>query len=218
MENRTALIFGATGLVGRCLVDELKDHGSYSSIDVFVRKPMHLNHPKIREHVIDFERLEEWAPLVKGDDLFICIGTTIRKAGSVRRMEEIDRDMPVALAALAFAQGVKRLAVVSSMGADASSRNYYMRIKGEMEAGIRKLPFKQIVIARPSMLFGERNEFRFGEFIGRIVMKGIGFMLVGPARKYRGIHGRTVAAAMIELLSSPRQEVVYLSDALQDFG
>ena len=217
-DNRVALVFGATGLVGRYLVNELLDNRQYSSIEVFVRKSIHPDRPKIREHVIGFDRLDDWAPMVKGDDLFICLGTTIRKAGSVRRVEEIDRDLPVGLAALACANGVKRIAVVSSMGADPRSRNYYLRIKGEMEEGIRKLPFDQIIIARPSMLFGERNEFRFGELIGTIVMKAIGFLLIGSARKYRGIHGRTVASAMIELLGSTRQKEVFLSDELQEVG
>jgi uncharacterized protein YbjT (DUF2867 family) len=216
--DRIALVFGATGLVGNCLVEELKDNASYSSIEVFTRTPIDSRHEKINQHLIDFNRLEEYASLFKGDDLFICLGTTIRKAGSVRKVEEIDRDLPARIAQIASENGVSRIAVVSSLGANPSSRNYYLRIKGEMEAAIRKIQFEQIVIARPSMLTGRRKEFRFGEVIGKIFMTVTGFLLLGPARKYRSISGQTVAAAMIALIQSPHREIVYQSDELQKFG
>lgn len=217
-DKRVALVFGASGLVGSELVKELVTDVSYSSIEVFLRKPMVLKSPKIKEHIIDFDHLEEFSQLMIGDDLFICLGTTIRKAGSVKKVEEIDRDLPVRIAQLAFANGVKRIAVVSSMGANTSSGNYYLRIKGEMEEGIRNIPFDQIVIARPSMLFGSRSEFRFGEIIGKVFMRAIGFLLIGKARKYRGIEGQAVAVAMIALIGSAHHEMVYQSDELQKWA
>lgn len=218
IDNRVAIVFGATGMIGTLLVKELMDHVSYSSIEVFNRGPQDYNHPKVNEHVIDFSRLQDYAHLIKGDDLFICLGTTIRKAGSVAKVEEIDRDLPIKIAQIASVQGISRVAVVSSIGANASSRNFYTRIKGEMEAGISKLPFDQIVIARPSILFGKRKEFRFGEVIGKAVMRVFGFFLIGPARKYRGIHGKTVAVAMITLIKSNNRDLIYESDILQKFG
>jgi len=218
MHNRTALVFGATGLVGRYLVNELKDHVSYTSIFAFLRTAKDYNHLKVIEQVIEFEKIEDYAHLIKGDDLFICLGTTIRKAGSVKRMEEIDRDLPIRIARMAFNNGVKRIAVVSSMGANPSSGNYYMRIKGEMEKGIMEIPFDQTVIARPSMLFGRRKGFRFGELIGRIFMTIFGFLFIGPLRKYRGIKGKVVAEAMISLVKSTRREIIYPSDELQRCG
>lgn len=216
--NRIALVFGASGLTGNDLVRLLIDEKAYSSIGVFVRKPISLNHVKVHQHTIDFSRLEDYAGLFKGDDLFICLGTTIKKAGSVQKVEETDRDLPVRIAQMAFSNGVTRIAVVSSLGADPSSRNYYLRIKGEMEGGIRKIPFDQIVIARPSMLFGRRDEFRFGELVGKAVMKAVGPLLVGSARKYRGIESRVVARAMIALIRSSRNDIIYLSDELQTLG
>jgi uncharacterized protein YbjT (DUF2867 family) len=218
MHNRTALVFGATGLVGRYLINELKDHVSYTSVVSFLRTPKDYNHLKIVEQVIDFDKIEDYAHLFKGDDLFICLGTTISKAGSVKKMEEIDRDLPIRIAQIAFRNGVKRIAVVSSLGANPSSGNYYMRIKGEMEKGIMEIPFAQIVIARPSMLFGRRKGFRFGEFMGRIFMTIFGFLFIGPLRKYRGIKGKVVAEAMIALIKSPRREIIYPSDELQRCG
>lgn len=215
--NRIALVFGASGLVGSELVQLLTSDESYSSVIVFVRHPMDSDHKKIQQHVIDFGRLVDFSHLIRGDDLFICLGTTIRKAGSVGKVEEIDRDLPVTIAQIAYANGVRKIAVVSSIGADSSSRNYYLRIKGEMEAGISRIPFDQTVIARPSMLLGRRNEFRFGEHAGKIIMKGIGFLMVGSLRKYRGIDASTVARAMIALIGSSRKDVVFASDELQNF-
>jgi uncharacterized protein YbjT (DUF2867 family) len=217
IENRKALVFGASGMIGSYLIQELRYHVSYSSIEVFVRHPLFYNYLSVNEHIIDFNRLEDYAHLIQGDDIFICLGTTIRKAGSVKGFEKIDRDLPVRIAQIAYSNGVTRLAVVSSLGANPSSRNYYLRTKGEMEAAIRKIPFDQIVIARPSMLFGRRKEFRFGELIGKVFMKAIGFLLIGPGRKFRGISAHTVAVAMIALTMSSHRQIVYQSDQLQKF-
>ncbi len=218
LADRKALVFGASGLVGKYLIDELNDHYSYSFVKVFTRRPLEFNKLKLEEVIIDPASLEEKAHLITGDDLFICLGTTIRKAGSVKKVEEIDRDYAVRIAQIAHANGVTRVAVISSLGANPSSHNYYLRIKGEMEEQIRQIPFDQIVIVRPSILFGKRSEFRLGEIFGRIFMKAFGFLLFGPARKYRGIHGHTVALAMIALIRSRQRKIVYQSDELQKFG
>ena len=178
-DKKIALVFGASGLVGKVLVRELLDNDSYASVVLFLRKPLEFKHSKVMEQVIDFNRLEENAALLTGDELFICLGTTIKKAGSVSAVEKIDRDLPVTIARLAFNNGVKRVAVVSSLGANPAVRNFYLRIKGEMERGIREIPFEQIVIARPSMLLGDRAEFRFGEAVGKVVMKAVNVLLTG---------------------------------------
>jgi len=216
--NREALVFGANGMVGNCLVKILNDHVSFSSVRVFTRKPVNYNLLKINELVIDFDKLEDYGHLIKGDDLFICLGTTIKKAGSVKKVEEIDRDLPVRIAKIAHSNGVTRIAVVSSIGADPASRNYYLRIKGEMEAEIRKIPFEQIVIARPSILLGKRNEFRLGELFGKVFIRIFGFLLIGPAKKYRGIKAQTVALSMVRLIKSTQRDILYQSDELKKFG
>ena len=150
-----------------------------------------------------------------GDDVFICLGTTIKKAGSVKKMEEIDRDLPVMLASAAASNGVKRIAVVSSIGANTESANYYLRIKGEMEQEILKLKFENTAILRPSMLLGDRKEKRPGELAGKVVMKVFNPLLMGKMKKYRGIHGRDVARAMIAILQSKNVKNIYESDELQ---
>jgi uncharacterized protein YbjT (DUF2867 family) len=218
LNKRVAIVFGATGLVGRALVTELSDHFLYSSVVVFNRSHENYDQLRIREYVIDFSRLDEYAHLIAGDDLYICLGTTIRKAGSVAAMELIDRDLPVRIARMAVANGVSRIAVVSSLGANPRSRNYYLRIKGEMESEMQKMPFTRVVLARPSILFGPRKEFRFGEMIGKGFMKAIGLLFIGPLKKYRGIDAQCVARALIALIRSDQSDQVYDSDILQKMG
>ena len=216
MEKRTAIVFGGTGLVGRALIDELHRSDTYGQVKVFIRQEAGFpKGSKIREFVVNFEHPESFAGNITGDDLFICLGTTIKKAGSVRRMEEIDRDLPVTLAGSARGNGVKRIAVVSSIGADKNSSNYYLRIKGEMEQGIMDLDFETVAIVRPSILLGARKERRIGEQAGKAVMKLLGFFLAGKYRKYRGIEGEDVAKAMVSILEKAQGREIYESDKLQ---
>lgn len=215
MDKRKALIFGSTGLIGNLLLEELINSENYSEIRIFVRQPTEIINPKVEEVTVDFSDPDLFSKKITGDDLFICLGTTIKKAGSVKRMEEIDRDLPIKIAAMASVNGVKRVAVVSSLGAGVGSKNYYLRIKGEMEEGILKLNFENIAIVRPSMLLGERKEKRTGEAVGKIVMKTFKPLLAGKLRKYRAIHGRDVARAMIVILQKEPVKNVYESDDLQ---
>lgn len=215
MTERTALVFGSTGLVGNHLVGELVASGKWNRIKIFVRNPTGLTIPGVEEVITDLSSPEELSPMIKGDDLFICIGTTIKKAGTVSNMERIDRDLPVSIAGIAALNGIKRIAVVSSIGASASSANYYLRIKGEMEDGILATGIPKKVIVRPSLLLGDRREKRAGELVGKVMMMTFGPVLRGKLRKYRAIHGRDVARAMIILLDRETGSVIFESDELQ---
>jgi uncharacterized protein YbjT (DUF2867 family) len=216
MNKRTALIFGSTGLVGNLLLEELVGSERYSAIRIFVRQSTGISVPKVEEIIADFSDSESLAPKIKGDDLFICLGTTIKKAGSVENMEKVDRDLPVKITQMARSNGVKNIAAVSSIGASADSKNYYLRIKGEMEEGIMMQDFENIVIVRPSMLLGERKERRTGELVGKVVMKAFKPVLTGKLRKYRAIHGKDVARAMIIILEQKPGKKIYESDELQN--
>jgi len=154
--NRTAIVFGATGLIGKYLVEELIQNMGYSSIKVFSRRKLDIEHIKVIEHIVEVENVESYADLIRGDDLFICLGTTRKKTSSIERYEQLDRDMPINIARASLAKGVKKVAVVSSLGANSKSKSYYPRIKGEMEAGISDLAFDTTIIARPSLLLGNR--------------------------------------------------------------
>jgi uncharacterized protein YbjT (DUF2867 family) len=215
MVNRTALVFGSTGLIGNLLVEELVGSGKYSAIKTFVRQPTGISEPKVEEIVMDFSVPEATSTKITGNDLFICLGTTIKKAGSIMNMEKVDRDLPVSIAEIASKNGVRKIAVVSSIGARAGSGNYYLRIKGEMEDRILDMNYDNIAIIRPSMLLGERNERRVGEFVGKVVMKTVSPLLAGKLKRYRAIHGRDVARAMISILQVEKEKKIFESDELQ---
>jgi uncharacterized protein YbjT (DUF2867 family) len=216
MKGKTAIVFGATGLTGSEVVRQLLEDERYERVKIFARHDPQISHKKLEVHISDISDVNNCSEHITGDDIFICLGTTIRKAGSIKAMEEADRDIPAAIADVAAANDVRGLAVVSSIGANAGSRNYYLRIKGEMEQLVRNAGITKTVIVRPSMLLGNRNEFRFGEEAGKLIMRAFGFLFVGRLRKYRGIQGADVAAAMIRILNSPAtgDKVIYESDEL----
>jgi uncharacterized protein YbjT (DUF2867 family) len=215
MGSKTAIVFGATGLVGNLLLEELVNSENYKAIKIFVRQTTGVSEQRVEEIITDFSIPESYLSRIAGDDLFICTGTTIKKAGSVANVEKIDRDLPAVVAAAAQKNGVKRIAIVSSIGADTTSKNYYLRIKGEMEENILKLGFEKTVIVRPSILLGERKEIRAGEIVGKAVMKAIQPVFTGKFRKYRPIHGRDVAKAMISLLEKGEGKIIFESDELK---
>lgn len=215
MNNKTAIIFGATGLTGSLLLNQLTDSGYYSSIKIFVRKPTGIINSKIEEIISDFQNLSDISQKITGDDLYICLGTTIKKAGTIANVEKADRDLPVNISSIASSNGIKKIAVVSSLGADSHSSNYYLRVKGEMEEGIMKQYFSQIVFARPSLLIGNRDEKRFGESAGKIFMKIINPLLAGNFKKYRSIQAKDVAKAMIVILRDNIPGTIFESDKLQ---
>ncbi len=218
MSNRTAIVFGATGLVGKSLVEELIKNMGYTAIKIFTRKKLGIEHIKIIEHIVDLENVESYSQEMRGNDLFICIGTTMKQAKSIKRYEEIDRDLPFNIASTAKLKGLERVAVVSAIGANVESKNYYNRIKGEMEAMIMGLNFERTVIARPSLLLGKRDGFRLMEGLGRLFSRLFSFILVGKLRIFRPIYGRDVAIAMIKTIAEASDRKIYLSDELQQIS
>jgi uncharacterized protein YbjT (DUF2867 family) len=216
MKTRTAIVFGATGLVGKALVEELCNSNDYFMIKVFSRHNTGFaGAEKIREIIIDFDKLKDYSDILSGDDLFICLGTTIKKAGSVRRMEEIDRDLPVNIATIASENSVERVAVISSVGANPDSSNYYLRIKGEMEKGLMSLKLRTLIILRPSILLGPRAEKRKGEAIGKVFIRISGIFLIGRLAKYRGVENTKVARAMVRAIKEKEGINILESDEIQ---
>lgn len=217
-QTRTAIVVGATGLVGSHLVNELLKRPEYSEIKVFVRHKIDISHEKLVQHVVNFDDPEKFTTLILGDDIYCALGTTIRKAGSQENFKKIDLDLPVKIASYAIKNGIKNFLVVSSIGANAKSRNFYLRTKGQMEKKIMQMGFEQVFIIRPSMLLGKRKEFRFGEIAGKVLIKTFSFLFLGRLKKYKGIHGRTVARAMIRLAVTCPSKVIIESDELQKLG
>lgn len=213
---KEAMIFGSTGLVGHEVVRQLQSHSGYR-IKTFTRRP---SQPvsRVTNHVIDFTAPDSYAHLLTGDCLFCCLGSTIRKAGSREAFRAIDYGLVLNLARIAAENKVKHLLVISSIGADASSGNFYLRTKGEMEHGLQQLPFQRLSILRPSVLTGPRKEFRLGEKTGIVLATLISPLLMGRLKKYRPIHAAVVAKAMIRLSESENTQMVYESDVLQALG
>ena len=189
---KTAIIVGATGLIGKELCNQLLEDNRYDKIKLLVRKRQALTHSKIEEIIIDFNNLNELN--VTGDELYCCLGTTIKTAGSKEAFYKVDFEYVVQIAKHALQAGVEQLVVVSAMGADKNSSVFYNNVKGEMEEAVSQLGFQKCVIIRPSMLLGNRTEFRLAELITKKVMTTLSFLI--PA-KYKAIHDYQVAKAMI---------------------
>lgn len=197
--KKTAVVFGATGLTGSFLITKLIQCDQYNVIKIFNRNAQNYNHPKIDEHLIDYNKIDEYAHEFKGDDVFCCLGTTLKKAGSKEKFFAVDHDLPVKIARICQNNQCESFIGISSIGANAKSSNYYLRTKGLMEQDIMDLDFSYQAFVRPSMLLGTREESRLAESFGKMVMKIFGFLLFGKLRKYRAIHAKTVAQAMINI-------------------
>ena len=198
MQNK-AVIIGSTGLIGSYLLEYLLNSEQYTQVIAFVRTPLPKKNNKLTCIETDFNHLDQIASHINGSCLFICIGSTMAKAGSKEAFLKVDYDIPVNVAHIAQKKGVASCVVVSSLGANANSNNFYLQTKGKMEQAIEELGFQKTVFMRPSLLFGARQEFRLGELIGKFMMKVLGPIFLGPFKKYRGIHGQIVAKAMFKV-------------------
>lgn len=195
---KTALLAGATGLVGGHCLNELLTSPHYESVVSIGRRPLGRSHPKLREVTTDLHAV---APdLIAGvDDVFCCLGTTIKKAGSRDAFRRVDFDMPLGLARAALAAGATRYCLVSSIGAGPRARTFYLRVKGEVEEELRDLGFRSLLMFRPSLLLGDRSEPRVGEHLAELALQVVNPLLRGGWRKYRGIEAAAVARAMVRL-------------------
>ena len=188
-------IIGASGLIGSCIVDELLQT-SDNKITLISRRVLGLSNSRIHEVIVDFTNQSALNEALKGvDAVFIAIGTTQKKMkGDLSAYRKVDYDIPVAVAQACVINNVPKLLMVSSAGADSSSSNFYLRIKGEVEQAIEKMPIQYIGIFQPSLLMGNRNEFRLGERISQLIMPIFSFVI--PS-KYKPIAAKQVAKAMI---------------------
>ncbi|WP_274365976.1 oxidoreductase [Paenibacillus thermotolerans] len=194
-KKRTAVIAGATGLVGGILLDWLLASEEYEQVIALVRKPLAMEHPKLTPVNLDFNLLGSLS-VVRADDVFCCLGTTIKKAKTREAFRTVDYEYPVKLADVAARAGAKRFLVISSMGANPRSLFFYNRVKGDMENKLKEAGLPQLYIFRPSLLLGERSESRPGEELGAKWAKRLLPLMVGPLAKYRPIEATQVAYAM----------------------
>ena len=214
---KTALLAGATGLIGSQLLPLLLASDRYAKVIVVGRRAVPTIHPKLVQVITELDQLEAVRLKLIADDVYCCLGTTMAQAGSKEAFYKVDFLYVVQLAALAASNFAAQLLVVSSMGADAESRIYYSRVKGEMEAAVRQTPFRAIHIFRPSLLLGERAAPRLGERLGALGLRGLRPLLRGPLLKYRPVSGAAVAAAMLRAAEDDGGGVrVHESAELQD--
>lgn len=192
---KTAIVLGATGLVGHSLVKQLLNDERFSKVIIFVRKMAGFSSVRLEQHVIDFDKPGEWQSLIKGDVLFSALGTTLKKAGSKKAQFKVDHGYQYHFAAAAAYNGVKDYVLVSAQGASLKSYFFYNRMKGQLDDDVQELNFSKIVILRPGPLDGDRQESRPAEKKGLAVIKAINS--VGLLRRFRPIMDYQVAQAMI---------------------
>lgn len=215
----TALLLGATGLIGGHVLDLLLADGAYGRVVTLGRRPVAREHPKLEQQVADLGRLEEHADRFNADAVFCCLGTTIKAAGSQEAFRRVDYEYVVNSARMAAEHGVQRYLLVTAAGADAGSRIFYNRVKGEAEDAVRALPLPGVVILRPSLLLGERAEPRPIESFAQRWAPAIDRLMVGPLRRYRPVEARAVARAMVRLAAQePRGVRVVENDEILEIG
>ncbi len=195
--SRVALVAGGSGLVGRQLLAVLLAAPEYSRVQAISRRPLPIDHARFANRVLRFDApLESQLKGLSVQDAFCCLGTTLRTAGSQSAFRAVDHDLVLDFARAARAAGAERLVVVSSVGANAASSNFYLRVKGETERDLEALRLRSLDILQPSLLLGARKELRAAELLGQVAGWTLGALMMGRLARYRPIEASTVAAAM----------------------
>lgn len=216
--SKTAIVLGATGLTGGLLTELLIKDSDFTKIKLFTRSKTPFNHPKVEEISCDLLDVNTFKNDFTGDVVFCCIGTTAAKTPDKELYKKIDYGIPVHTAQLASNHGIQTFIVMSSLGANASSSTFYTRVKGEMERDVLKQKIPDTYILQPSLIGGDRNEKRPGEFLFKQVMKVLNFVLIGPLKKYRSVKPDTIARSMILLSKNGYSQTHIESDIIQKLG
>ena len=193
---KTAIIIGATGLTGKYITRKLLASQRYSSVITFSRRALGYRHPKLTSHIVDFEKISDWAALVRGDDLFAAMGTTLAQAGSRAAQYRVDYTYQAEVLEAAANNGVARLFLISSPQASIKSPFFYSRMKAELDARAESLPFSTRVYFRPAIIRGNRPDNRLGEKLGGLISERLASWVPGM-QKYRPINARTLATAIV---------------------
>lgn len=212
---RTALLAGSTGLIGKQLLELLLEDSHYTVVKAISRKPLDIQHAKLQNIVADFNTLTEHHDQLKADDVFCCLGTTIKQAGSQAAFRQVDYEYPLELSRLTKNQGATQYLIITALGSDAKSGIFYNRVKGEVEQAIDAVGFDSYHIFRPSLLLGERTEKRAGEGAATVVYKALGFLI---PLKYKAIDSAKVARAMLHFAKqNSKGKFIHESKELQQF-
>ena len=213
---KIALLFGASGLVGSHLLNQLISNNNYSKIKLFVRSTIDLDDPKIEIIQTDFNNLENHREDIKGDDCFFCIGTTKKNSPDKDEYKRVELEVPKQIAQIAKSNLVNSFVFISSGYADPKSSGDYLKFKGEVEEELKKLNFSKLGVMRPSFLLGDRKEKRVGEKIGIFIFKLISPLLLGPLKKMKPIHSEIVARSMIKVANEDLQKNTFESNEIME--
>lgn len=206
-------------MVGGHLLRLLLTTPRYSEVISVGRRELPLIYPNLEQRVIDFDKMKEYASDLVADDIFCCLGTTIKKAGSKEAFYKVDYTYVTQLADITAQRGASQFLVVSAMGADAGSMFFYNKVKGEMEQHVKEQPFNSVHIFRPALLLGEREEQRTGEEFASKIMKPLSGLMIGPLEKYKPIEAEMVAKGMLYAASQDQRGVhIHPSDDIADLG
>ncbi len=211
---KTAIIFGASGLIGSHLLNQLIGNNKYSKIKLFVRSTIDRNDPKIEIIQTDFNNLTNHRDDIRGDDCFYCIGTTKKNSPNKDEYKRVELEIPKQIAQIAKSNLVNSFVFVSSGYADPKSSGDYLKFKGEVEEELKRLDFPKLGIMRPSFLLGDRKENRVGEKMGIFIFKLLSPIFIGPLKKMKPIHSENVAYAMLKICESDHQQVVFESNEI----
>lgn len=213
---RTALVAGASGLVGGHVLRRLLEDPAYERVTVLGRRELPVAHRKLTQRVVDFDRLAQLGDFPRVHDVFCCLGTTIKQAGSQEAFQKVDFSYVVELGRVAVRHRAPQFLVVTALGADARSRVFYNRVKGAVEDAVRRLQFDGIQIFRPSLLLGARAGSRPAERVAMLLSPLVAWAFVGPLARYRPIAAEAVARAMVRVArEAPRGAHVYESDQIR---
>ncbi|RNA67882.1 NAD-dependent epimerase/dehydratase family protein [Alteribacter keqinensis] len=217
---KTALVAGTTGLVGEKLVRELIKSNVYEKITLISRRETGFSEEQsVHERLVSFDDLAKDEDCFATDDIFVCLGTTLKKAKSKGQFEKVDYEYPVKMAQLAKKQGASRFLIVSAIGADPESSFFYSKVKGRLEEALIMLRLPSLHILRPSLLLGSRNEFRLGEKTAEVLGKPLSLALVGPLEKYKPVKAEHVAMVMCALAQEESSGIhIYESDRIRHLG
>ena len=213
---KTALLFGASGLVGSHLLNQLIKDTNYSKIKLFVRSVTEIIDPKVEIIKIDFNNLQNHKEDVKGDDCFFCIGTTKKNSSDKDEYRRVELDIPKEIAKIAKLNLVNSFIFVSAIYANPNSSGDYVRFKGLVEEELKRLNFPKLALMRPSFLMGDRKEKRVGEKIGIFVFKLLSPLLLGPLKKMKPIHSETVAKTMIRAANENLEKNIFESNEIDE--
>ena len=200
----------------RSVLDQLLADNDYSNITVLTRKTLNKNHPKLKEVLVNFDRLEDHSTDIIADTIFCCLGTTIKTAGSQEAFKKVDYEYPLRVGEIAKQNGAKKYLLVSALGSSKNSLLFYNRVKGDVEDSIGKLNFDAFHILQPSLIIGERKEHRAGEGIAQKLSPLYDSLMFGPLSKYKSIKAEQIAKAMIHYSKSEAKGILkHESDELQ---